>query len=209
MILAAAETAKTASLLDSAAVAALIGLVATVAVAVLGHIFGRWSASAERRRAGYAEATSVLVAWAEYPYRIRRRTSDEGETLTALAHLGHDLQEELRYRQTWIMSDSRHLAELFSDVRKSISQLTGPACTEAWDSGPVTEAKGMHLHGWGPGAAVDPHLRRFERAVACRFGWRRSTPAAWWIRPARSLDADGKAGRPESSTRAEATNASL
>ena len=45
-------------------------------------------------------ATRQLVAYAEYPYRIRRRTSDDPEELGRLAKLGHDIQEALRYYET-------------------------------------------------------------------------------------------------------------
>jgi len=37
----------------------------------------------------------------------------------------------------------------------------------------------MNLSGWGPNNVAD-HVRQFERAVACRFGWRRIPALFGW-----------------------------
>lgn len=57
---------------------------------LIGTILGKTRANATARRDRYAQAVRTLIAWAEYPYRIRRRTSDEPATLTALADRGHE-----------------------------------------------------------------------------------------------------------------------
>jgi hypothetical protein len=51
--------------------------------------------AAAKRRDGYASAMKALVARTEFPYRVRRRSSDSPETLTALTQLGNDIQEQL------------------------------------------------------------------------------------------------------------------
>jgi len=69
-------------LLSSGVVSALVAVVAASS-----------GVAAENRRQGYAAAVEAVVAWAEYPFRIRRRTSDDPATLSDLANLGHELQE--------------------------------------------------------------------------------------------------------------------
>jgi hypothetical protein len=151
---------------------AIIGLAATLGAAAISFALGRWSDSSARRRDGYAQATKELVAWAEYPYRIRRRTTDDPATLTALADRGHTHQEALRYRETWIAAENRWVAKLFKVVREDLAAILAPACNDAWARPPVANATEMTLGDWGP-AGVDEHITRFEKAVEYRFGWRR------------------------------------
>jgi hypothetical protein len=157
-----------------------IGALATsVGVAAITFILGKWSDTIARRRDGYAAATRQLVAWAEYPYRIRRRCSDDADTLTKLTERGHSFQEALRYRETWIRSENRWVAHVFAAVRVNLGTSIGNSCNEAWATKPIDQAKDMTLTEWGPGD-VDIHIRRFERAAAFRFGWRRIPAIFRW-----------------------------
>lgn len=154
-------------------IAVTIGALATsVCVATITYILGRWSDATARRRDGYAAATREFVAWAEYPYRIRRRCSDDADTLTKLAERGHSCQEELRYRETWIRSENRWVAKVFSSVRANLGIAIGISCNEAWATKPIDKAAEMTLIEWGP-REVEIQIDRFQRAVAFRFGWRR------------------------------------
>ena len=159
---------------------ALVGLVAAVAVAVFTAAMARSAEATARRREGYAQAVRTLVRWHEYPYRIRRRTSDAPEVLTALADYGHDIQEALRCSETWVTADKGWAGALYHEVRVELSKLVGPSCVEAWNSSPVSLASEMNLSGFGPEGA-DTQIRRFERAIRYRFGHR----CIWssWVRP--------------------------
>jgi hypothetical protein len=55
----------------------LLGLAGVIVTAAVSAISGRWAQATNRHRDAYAAAVKTLVAWAEYPYRIRRRTSDD------------------------------------------------------------------------------------------------------------------------------------
>jgi hypothetical protein len=151
---------------------ALLGALSAVAVAALSFALGRWGDDAARRRKGYAAAAKTLVAYAEYPWKIRRRTSDEPDELGRLAAAGHELQEALRYHQAWINSENHWVGRVYREVREDIALCAGPACSEAWRMPPVTTAAGMCLGEWGP-RGLDAHIDRFEPAKAFRFGWRR------------------------------------
>jgi len=154
---------------------AVVGLLisAGVIAAVATSVLGRWAQATEQRRESYAAAVKALVAWLEYPYRIRRRTSDGPEELARLAGLGHDLQERLRCHQTWIETESGRVAKAYRDALASLGAVVGPACTEAWRTPPVTTSGGMVLGAWGPGTEGMPSVIAVQQAVRQRFGYRR------------------------------------
>lgn len=161
-----------------------------VAVAVLGssvvaglvtNLLSNLRASASSRRDGYANAVRSLIARAEYPYRVRRRISDDPEVLAGLVGRGHDLQEQLAACRTWVSSENRAVGAIFESALAAIDATVNPNTADAWNQPPITTAAGMNLAGWGPGDRW-PHLASLERAIAYRFGWRRLLPAWWWRR---------------------------
>lgn len=165
-----------------------VGVPVTVAIfAVLGSIFvaalsfalTRWSDAAARRRDGYAAAQKVLVAYREYAWRVRRRTSDAPEELRRLVDIGHQLQEDLAYHQAWTRSESGWVGKVFGEVRVAMATEVGPAVNLAWATPPITSAADMVLGSWGP-AGLDAKLARFERATEFRFGWRRAVAVLGW-----------------------------
>lgn len=175
----AAEVTPYAERIGVPLLVAVIGLVGAVATAAVAFALARVSEASGRRRDGYAAATQELLAWAEYPYRIKRRTGDDAATLTQLANLGHELQEALRYREAWIQAENPWVAGVFIEVRSELGSLVGPCCADAWNGGPVSGPAGMNLNGWGP-SNVDETLQRFERALRFRFGWRRWVALTRW-----------------------------
>jgi hypothetical protein len=113
-----------------------------------------------------------LAAWCELPYRVRRRTSNSPEVLTALADRGHDLQEQLARHRSWVTIESRRAGDVLDAVLKDINRQVTPALQDAWLQPPVTAPEDMNLAGWGPGSCQEP-LHRFQKEVAWRFGLRR------------------------------------
>lgn len=170
MILAASSSVGELSVAVGAAILGsglLSGLVATI-------LNGRRASAAERRDK-YAAAVEAVVAWAEYPYRVRRRVDDDPQTLSKLADLGHDLQERLARHQAWVSAESspvsHELNTVIDDARKRVSD----SITEAWDAAPVTCAVGMNVSPFGPGEMASV-FGRLDSAVRWRFGWRRVLP---------------------------------
>jgi hypothetical protein len=154
---------------------AVIGLIGVAVGGVLTWVLGRRGEAVDRRRDGYAAAMTTLVAYTEYPFRIRRRTGDDLDALAALASTGHDLQQELRCHEAWIAAESSRVAAVYGEARRGLATTLGVACNQAWASEPIMTAAGMNLAGWGPDPeSVRGHLARFESALACRFGWRRA-----------------------------------
>lgn len=181
MILAVEEVSTFTEKVGVPLTIAALGLVATLAAAAISLIGSRLSEATARRREGYANAVRTLVRYAEFPYRIRRRTSDDPEELRRLVDLGHEIQEALCYEQMWVAADKRWVGEILREVRASVANAVSPAAAEAWGSSPVVQAAGMNLGGWGPEGARGS-IERFQRAAGCRFGWRRIAAVVPWSR---------------------------
>ena len=130
----------------AAPVGAILGVIATRAIA-------RVNEATDRRRNRYAEAVQTLVAWTEFPYRVRRRADNNPVTLTALVNRGHDLQERLAYHQAWIATEHRGLAHAYATTRATIDHDVGPCISDAWMNDPILAPSDMNLKGWGPGNA--------------------------------------------------------
>src|SRR5689334_11751644 len=148
-----------------------------VAIALLGSsvlaglvtsVLGNLRAAATARREGYANAVRSLIARGEYPYRVRRRVSDDAEVLAALVERGHDLQEQLAACRTWVGSEHRVMGTIFEAALAAIDVTVGPATADAWNQPPILTATGMNLEGWGPGDQW-PHVGQLERAITFRF----------------------------------------
>jgi hypothetical protein len=169
MIYAAEQTKSAIETIGVPITVAVIAALATLGAACVSFILGRLGDAAARRRAGYARASSALVALAEYPYRIRRRTADDGAVLGDLVAKGSDLQQELRSCETWVMCENNRMGEVWREVLCDIKAATAPACKEAWNSPPIATAAGMNLGSWGP-HGVEEKLKRFEKAARWRFG---------------------------------------
>ncbi len=153
-------------------VVALTLLGSSVIAGVITNVLANLHATAASRREGYANAVRSLIARGEYPYRVRRRVSDEPDVLSALVSRGHDLQEQLAACRTWVASEHWAMGELFDEALAAIDAAVKPATGDAWNQEPTTTASGMNLNGWGPGDQW-PHIAKLERAISYRFGWRR------------------------------------
>jgi hypothetical protein len=156
------------ALLGSGVVSALVSAVATSA-----------RAASETRRQGYATAIESVVAWAEYPYRIRRRTSDDEVILTDLANRGHELQEQRAKCLAWVAGENSVAYEVFLVNVRHLDAIVGPLAGEAWKSPPVTHPSGMLLSGWGAGRQAQETVERLTCLISFRTGWRRWFVSLW------------------------------
>lgn len=157
---------------------ALAVLGSSVVAGLIGTILGNARAIAAARRERYAQVVRCLVAWVEYPYRIRRRTSDEPAILTALADRGHALQEQLAESRAWVAAESRALSEVLDGCISDITMLVGPACVAAWQEPPIATSAGMNLGDFGP-RDTQRIVARMECAILYRFGIRRLMWRRW------------------------------
>lgn len=165
----------------SAAVLLPLVLGSAVLGALLTAISKNLRDNAVVRRYKYATAVGHLAAWTEYPYRIRRRTSDDPETLTRLADLGHQLQIDSACHRGWIAGESQAVGDLYDTWLENLQAAAAGPASQAWQEGPVTHAAGMNLNGFGPPSAA-PAVTAVEAALVYRFGPRRLLPRAFVAR---------------------------
>jgi hypothetical protein len=122
------------------------------------------------------EASRVVVARYEYPYRIKRRLSDEVTEKGPLIALGHELQERQAASRLWVRSDSTWVADVYEAVLGKLDESFGDSCRDAWATAVDESGEVESLDGWGPGSPTK-QLHTFEHAVSWRFGWRRFVPS--------------------------------
>ena len=157
---------------------AALGIVllgSSVVSAWVAHTLSRRSGEVQARREGYAAASRVLIRRAEYPYRVRRRVSNDDAVVSALVELGHTLQEDLAACRIWVKSESGLVGARFEAALAAIDVCIGTSTSEAWEAEPITDPPGMRLGAWGPGDCTSA-IVDFETAVTWRFGWRRLVP---------------------------------
>jgi hypothetical protein len=137
--------------------------------------FGAVRAGAAERRREYTAAARALTAWAEYPWRIRRRTSDQPEVLAALAERGHDLQETLADREAWCAAEHEVMGQLMAHLRTELSVPVRPAIEKAWaGTDLITEGADMNLSDkFIVDSRADELRACFSACVHERFGARR------------------------------------
>lgn len=162
-----------ASALGSIAMVIVVPVLVAALTAAATMIVTRSGEAANRRRDRYAEAVQTLVAWIEFPYRVKRRTDDAAATLTTLAGLGHDLQERLACHQAWIATEHPQLAETYAQTLATITAAVGPAITDAWNTAPTEKAADMNLGAWGPAGACQQAVTDLQHQIENRFGVRR------------------------------------
>jgi hypothetical protein len=148
-----------------------------VIVAALTSVATMWVARAgdatNQRRQNYAEAVRTLVAWIEFPYRVRRRSDDEAATLHELTSIGHDLQERLALHKAWISAEHTGMALAYAESVRKVSIVVAPALREAWNSPFISKPSEMNLGEWGPGRECGGMVEEFQRLISLRFGWQK------------------------------------
>ncbi len=157
--------------------AILLALVLTSSVigAVLSKLMERSAAYLEHVQEGYAEATKALVAWDQFPYRIRRRVNDEPEIRRGLAELGSDIQERLGYSLGWVSAESAVMGEFYAALMRRLRIDVGEHARFAWQSPPSMSPAGMNL-GYEPAVYLPAgwaYVQMFSAGFRYRFGWRR------------------------------------
>lgn len=155
----------------------LVPLILTTSLitAVTSKVLDRASHRNDRVRSGYADATRALVAFGELPYRIRRRTSDDPETLAVLVTRGHDLQETLACNQGWVAGENSVMLKVYLALLSELRAEVGEAANTAWTAPPITHPSDMTLGAAGglPPMATEDRVNRWATAVSFRFGRRR------------------------------------
>ncbi|WP_373070346.1 hypothetical protein [Gemmatimonas sp.] len=171
----AAANSEDTSILDVLDQTGVFTVAGAIILATLTYALGVSSARRKERRERYSDMSATLAAWAELPFRIRRRTSDEPATLTALVAHVTELQECLRRDQAYLRAECVWLAERRDEVQTNIQRVVGPWINEAWTLPPCSTPASMNIGKWGP-EGLEGTLNSFSCELKWRFGWR------WMVR---------------------------
>ncbi len=157
----ASQIADVSSWVDAYALPILIALVAGfVGGSLITYLVQRSDAKRIARKDGYSAAVAALYSWHEYPYRVRRRTSDGAATLDRLTELGHGAQERLERSLAWVATDDKKTYARFLVLVEDDKRAVGPWLKDAWLCPPITEAASMNLTDWGPNS-IDSKVKDF------------------------------------------------
>jgi hypothetical protein len=154
---------------------AILGVTATLLVALLSALAAYLSSKRERRRILYSEAVQAILGWKEMLYRVRRRQKDQEPDLVEGFH---DLQDKLTYYQAWIGSESKYMSRSYARLVSSVKGATEGLITEAWNS-PLRVPPGNAEPG-DVNPNIEPLIDRFlvdVRSHLSPFVWRKSAVA--------------------------------
>lgn len=107
-----------------------IAVVGTLLSVVVGAVVSSVNARSMRRRAEYGEALKSVVAWAEMPFRVRRRegTAEDRE----LRERFHQLQEDLACHRGLIGSESKYVERSYARLVREVKAKCEQPSKDAW-----------------------------------------------------------------------------
>jgi hypothetical protein len=121
----------------------ITGVIASF-VAVIGYLLNQFSIRNERRSRVYAEALLAVFEYEELPYRIRRRTAEEGSS-AAIAQRINDVFERLSFYQAWMTLESPAVGSAYLDLVKKTQAEGGPHRGNAWSHPPASNDREFHF----------------------------------------------------------------
>lgn len=159
---------------ESGIIAAGVGLLGIALTAWFNALASR----RKERRERYAAAAATLAAWIEVPFIIRRRTSNDVETLTRIVEHVQRLQHQLNVDHADFRSDCDWLADQRAYAQGIIQRECSSYINEAWNSPPIKTTSDLVLGDWGP-QDQRRHVEAFVSQLKWRFGFR------WFLNPFR------------------------
>lgn len=127
-------------MLPLAAVSPLWGIAAALipaALALIGQALVRLKENRDRRRGEYGRAFAAALGWAELPYRVARRLSNEAEACRPLIEAFHQAQQEILYHRGWLQSISSDIGQTYDELVEGVKSQTAPHLAAAWKGEPV------------------------------------------------------------------------
>jgi hypothetical protein len=145
--------------------AAIAGGVAVFTWAV-GSIISTVQRDRQRRREAFSRAFAAIVAYAEFPYEVRRRDpGDEAGERLRISEALRTLQQEISYFEAWLRSESSAVGEAYADLVADTRRLAGKAIHDAWLAPAVAADADMNMPDLGL-APLQQSRTRYLAAVA-------------------------------------------
>ena len=113
----------------------LIGLVIGLITLIVNLSVSLYKDRQARRREIYAEAYRAVVAYAEFPYVVRRRSmlSPEKERIRISTDV-RKIQERIAFYTAWIRIEAPYVAERYECLVRMTREVAGQQMHQAWRS---------------------------------------------------------------------------
>ena len=121
-------------------VALTTGIIAAL-VGIVGFLLNQVANRRERKSKIYAEALEAVQEYAELPFRVRRRASEDGPTRAALGDRISDLHAKLTFYRRWLQIDSDEVSSAYEDFVDKTTTACRGYWSAAWKEPILTEDK--------------------------------------------------------------------
>lgn len=144
---------------------AVVAAVVSGLVAVGTNWANARRAARQRQLETWAEAFRAYVAYKEYPFLVRRRSSSDpaAERLRISTGLS-EVQQQLGYYGAWAAAESPRVGAVYQHLVARARVVAGPAISTGWDLSPADSDEAMHVRDVDLSGLDNPE-RLFRAAV--------------------------------------------
>lgn len=125
----------------------------------------------DRQRQVFADAFETVMEYREYPYIVRRRSSEEpaAERRRISGEVSR-VQAKLNAHRARLLVEDRYVGERYSELVAKTRQVAGAMIKAAWDNAPVAEDADMHAPPYDF-SELDAFDDAYLRVVADHLSW--------------------------------------
>ena len=147
--------------------AILIAAAVSSAVALLGIWQTARTARQDRQRRLFGEALAAVMEYREYPFIVRRRTSDaeRGEISRELSKI----QAALNRYSGMLAAESKSVGAAYALLVEQIRTVAGPLIADGWNQSVRTHAAAVYIDDVDM-SALDPATGSFIQATSKHLG---------------------------------------
>lgn len=158
-------------------------VLAALITALINIVLARRKSREEERarlRQAFAEALRAQAAYKEFPYAIRRRSSERpAEERARLTDALREIQAQMSVYLAWTAAESQDVGHAYSELVKQTRQVAGTAMKAAWEADPISSDAEMII----PRTVVDlSPLKQAEDAYMQAVIRHLIALAPWWAR---------------------------
>lgn len=158
-------------------------VLAAIITALINIVLARRKSREEERarlRQAFAEALRAQASYKEFPYAIRRRSSEKpAEERTRLTDALREIQAQLSFYLAWTAVESKDVGQAYAELVEQTRQIAGTAMKAAWEANPISSDAEMII----PRTVVDlAPLNQAEDAYMRAVIQHLAALAPWWAR---------------------------
>lgn len=118
----------------------------------------------ERKREVFSSAYAAIAAYKEFPYLVRRRSSNSVEERQRISEELRECQKSLAYYTAWIATESHIVSHAYGRLVEELCAVAGGYIHEAWLRLPIDSDENMNVTDIELGA-LTPFEKAFTQAI--------------------------------------------